>query len=59
MSNVDYAILNKNTGIVAAAFLTLASAQNYLAWYLDQEQHVILPHGFIKTTAIEAWRKSV
>ena len=59
MTNVNYAILNKNTGIVAAAFLSLSSAQNYLAWYLDQEQHVILPHGFIKDTAIDAWRKSM
>ena len=59
MSNVDYAILNKDTGIVAAAFLSQSSAQTYLAWYLDKDQHVILPHGFIKDTAIEAWRKSV
>ena len=59
MTNVDYAILNKNTGILAAAFISLATAQNYLDFYLDKEQHVILPHGFIKSTALEAWRRSV
>lgn len=58
MSDINYAIVNTSTGVVATAFHSHSTARTYLDWYLDKEQHAILPHGIIKDDAIEAWAKS-